>query len=104
MPVSETPQEALELDARSFALNIFGIAIESREELELDTKNAATKGGVLERGIEYFHEAIEEMLTLQAAQVSKGIPADASFWSWLRVQSCSLSREAYKRSKDLIAD
>lgn len=102
MPVSQSPQEALELDARSFALNIFAIAVESREELEQDTKNAATKGGVLERGVEYFHEAIEATLAEQAVQASKALPVSESFWPWLRRQSCRLSREAYRRSADLV--
>lgn len=102
MPVSQSPEESLMLDARSFALNIFGIALESRSELEQDTKNAATKGGVLERGIEYFHESVETALAAQAFAAAKGHAASDSFWTWLRAQSVSLSREAWTRSTSLI--
>ena len=46
MPVCVSDEEALSLDVYSYALNTIAIAVKTKEELEQDTKNAATKGGI----------------------------------------------------------
>lgn len=67
MPVCVSDEEALSLDVYSYALQRpIAIAVKTKEELEQDTKNAATKGGILERGVEYFYEVIESELGNQA--------------------------------------
>ena len=103
MPVCVSDEEALSLDVYSYALNTIAIAVKTKEELEQDTKNAATKGGILERGVEYFHEVIERELGSQASSAACGHPISPEYWAALRRQVCSLSREAYERSLHLTA-
>ena len=93
-------EQALRVDHSSFELNIFPLQFETREGLGRNTKNAATKGGVLERGIEYYHEAIAEPLARALERHLDGTP-DPAFFDWLRGQSEALSREAYQRSCEL---
>ena len=92
--------DALRVDHSSFALNVFPLQFENREGLARNTKNAATKGGVLERGIEYYHEAIAKPLAQALHRCLTSAP-DPTFFSWLRVQSRNLSREAFLRSCEL---
>ena len=92
--------DALRVDHSSFALNVFPLQFETREELARNTKNAATKGGVLERGIEYYHEAIADRLAQALHKHLDGAP-DTDFFDWVQTQSCALSREAYQRSCEL---
>lgn len=92
--------EALRVDHSSFALNVFPLQFETREGLARNTKNAATRGGVLERGIEYYHEAIAGPLAQALRKHLDGTP-DPAFFDWLRTQSCALSREAFVRSCEL---
>ena len=101
MPVCVPDEEALFLDVCSYALNTIGIAVKTKSELEQDTKNAATKGGVLERGIEYFHEVIEQDLFKQAFLTASGDSILPDYWEKLRSQAYNLSLEAFKRSKTL---
>ncbi|MBQ8585041.1 MAG: hypothetical protein IJ452_02005 [Butyricicoccus sp.] len=92
--------DALRVDHSSFALNVFPLQFETREGLAQNTKNAATKGGVLERGIEYYHEAIADRLAAALRAHLDGTAED-DFFDWLRIQSCALSREAFARSCEL---
>ena len=85
----------------SFALNVFPIQYKTKAELELDTKNAATKGGILERGIEFFFEAVEEKLRYELENILKGQPASEDFFIWVEEQTYKMSCEAYERSLDL---
>ena len=85
----------------SNTLNTIAIAVKTKEELEQDTKNAATKGGILERGVEYFYEVIESELGNQAFSAACNHPISSGYWETLRSQVCSLSREAYERSLHL---
>ena len=101
MPVCVSDEEALSLDVYSYALNTIAIAAKTKEELEQDTKNAATKGGILERGVEYFYEVIESELGNQAFSAACDHPISSGYWETLRSQVCSLSREAYERSLHL---
>lgn len=101
MPVCVSDEEALSLDVYSYALNTIAIAVKTKEELEQDTKNAATKGGILERGVEYFYEVIESELGNQAFSAACDHPISSGYWETLRSQVCSLSREAYERSLHL---
>ena len=103
MPVCVSDEKALSLDVYSYALNTIAIAVKTKEELEQDTKNAATKGGILERGVEYFHEAIEDELGKQAFFAACGHSISSKYWATLRSQVCNLSREAYERSLHLAA-
>lgn len=103
MPVCVSDEEALSLDVYSYALNTIAIAVKTKEELEQDTKNAATKGGILERGVEYFHESIEGGLNKQAFLAACGYPISSKYWETLRSQVYSLSHEAYERSLHLTA-
>lgn len=92
--------DALRVDHSSFALNVFPLQFENREGLARNTKNAATRGGVLERGIEYYHEAIANRLA-EALRAHLDGTAEDGFFDWLRTQSCALSREAFARSCEL---
>ena len=98
LTISDT--DALRVDHSSFALNVFPLQFETREGLARNTKNAATKGGVLERGIEYYHESIADRLAQALRKHLDGTP-DPTFFDWLRTQSCALSREAFVRSCEL---
>ena len=68
------------------------------EQLAQDTKNAATKGGVLERGVEYFYEHVEAPLARAVEETLTGAGADSDFFAWIRAQSEGMSRAAYERS------
>lgn len=94
-------EDAEYIDMCSFALNVFPIQYKTKAELELDTKNAATKGGILERGIEFFFEAVEEKLRYELENILKGQPASEDFFIWVEEQSYKMSCEAYERSLDL---
>ena len=96
LPLSK--ETILELDAKSFALNIFPIAYETEEQLKKDTKNAATKGGVLERGMEYFQDHIKGRLTAAAIEAAGGKETPEAFFSWLAQESFHVSQAAYERS------
>lgn len=98
--LSISEADALRVDHSSFALNVFPLQFETREGLARNTKNAATKGGVLERGIEYYHEAIADGLARALRAHLDGRPEDG-FFDWLRGQSRALSREAFRRSCEL---
>ena len=52
----------------------------AESELEQDTKNAATKGGILERGIEFFFEAVEERLNSEVESIINGKPLSVEFF------------------------
>ncbi len=103
MPVCVSDEKAMSLDVYSYALNTIAIAVKTKEELEQDTRNAATKGGILERGVEYFHEVIEGELGKQAFDAACGQPISSKYWATLRSQVCNLSHEAYERSLHLTA-
>ena len=87
------------VDMCSFLLNVFPIAHSPRAVLEQDTKNAATKGGILERGIEVFTRSVEAPLRDSLEKFLKGeaceIGAKAEHRAYL------ISSEAYKRSLHL---
>ena len=91
--------EADRIDMCSFLLNVFPIAHSPRNVLEQDTRNAATKGGILERGIEVFRETVEarlrDMLKRHLAGSSVNIAGSAEEWAYL------ISKEAYRRSLHL---
>ena len=80
MHVCVSDEEALSLDVYSYALNTIAIAVKTKEELEQDTKNAATKGGILERGVEYFYEVIESELGNQAFSAACDHPISSGYW------------------------
>ncbi|MCF2670481.1 hypothetical protein JQM60_04965 [Butyricicoccus pullicaecorum] len=98
IPLSIPAEQAAHIDALSFALNVFPISLETREQLAQDTKNAATKGGVLERGVEYFYEHVEAPLARAVEETLTGAGADSDFFAWIRAQSEGMSRAAYERS------
>jgi pyrroline-5-carboxylate reductase len=91
--------EADRIDMCSFLLNVFPIAHSPREVLEQDTRNAATKGGILERGIEVFNQSVETSLRDCLEAYLNGGACDickkAEAWAYL------ISSEAYKRSLHL---
>ena len=97
--VSESDAE--HIDMCSFALNVFPIQYKTRKELEQDTANAATKGGILERGIEVFFEKVEKRLYEETDRILKGGKLSADFFAWSEKQAFIISSEAYKRSLDL---
>lgn len=90
--------EALYADKLAFLLNVFPISFETRDELYVDTNNAATKGGVLERGMEYFYDNIEKRFAECILSEACGKPAEPEFFSWLSLQAEEISRAAYERS------
>ena len=93
--------DALFIDICSFALNVFPIAYKTKGELEQDTKNAATKGGILERGIEVFFEQVEKPLAQQLDSMLKGVPLTEEFFHWAEQKAYEISCQAYRRSLDL---
>ena len=101
MNSSLTKEDSFKADALAFLLNVFPISFETKAELEQDTLNAATKGGVLERGVEYFYENVEEALRSTVIRSVQTGTLDASFFAKLSEQAENMSREAYKRSCSL---
>lgn len=93
--------DARHIDMCSFALNVFPIRYRPKEELEQDTKNAATKGGILERGIEVFFESVESNLSVNLDKILLCGEADEDFYDWAESSSYNISCQAYKRSLDL---
>ena len=85
----------------SFALNVFPIRYETREELEQDTKNAATKGGILERGNEYYYETVEDGIKSEIKAILQLGKHSDDFLPWVEKEAYNTSVEAYKRSLDL---
>lgn len=96
-----TDGDAEHIDMCSFALNVFPIQYKSKADLEQDTKNAATKGGILERGIEVFFESVEKRLFAETEKLVTGGKIATDFYSWVEEQAYNISCEAYKRSLDL---
>lgn len=101
MNPSLTENASFKADALAFLLNVFPISFETKAELEQDTLNAATKGGVLERGVEYFYENVEEALRSAVIRSIQTGTLDSSFFARLSEQAENMSREAYKRSCSL---
>lgn len=93
-----TDNDAKYIDMCSFALNVFPIRYKTKSELIQDTKNAATKGGILERGIEYFYEHIESELKKEVANILSNKEQSLDFFKWVETMSYNTSSEAYKRS------
>ncbi len=93
-----TGTDAKYIDMCSFALNVFPIQYETKLKLIQDTKNAATKGGILERGIEYFYENIELKLKKEVATILSDKEPSFDFFIWVENMSYNTSVEAYKRS------
>lgn len=98
---SISDSDAFYIDMCSFALNVFPIRYKTKDELVQDSKNAATKGGILERGIEYFYEKIEEPLSNGISEILSGKTLSDSFFNQIEYLSYETSKEAYIRSIDL---
>lgn len=96
-----TDRDAVYVDMCSFALNVFPIRYETREELEQDTKNAATKGGILERGNEYYYETVEDGIKSEIKAILQLGKHSDDFLPWVEKEAYNTSVEAYKRSLDL---
>ena len=93
--------DAVYIDMCSFALNVFPIRYKNRDDLMQDTKNAATKGGILERGVEFFYEEIESHLKDEIKNILNGRKTSNDFFTWVSNISYQTSIEAYNRSLDL---
>lgn len=92
-------READRIDMCSFLLNVFPIAHSPRKVLEQDTRNAATKGGILERGIEVFTRNVEAPLRDSLEKFLKGEACDIG--AKAEDRAYLISSEAYKRSLHL---
>ena len=102
MPVCVSDEEALSLDVYSYALNTIAIAVKQKRSWKQGYKKCQPqRGGILERGVEYFYEVIESELGNQAFSAACDHPISSGYWETLRSQVCSLSREAYERSLHL---
>ena len=92
-------READRIDMCSFLLNVFPIAHSPRKVLEQDTRNAATKGGILERGIEVFIHSVESSLRDCLEKHLNG--GACSISGMAETRAYLISSEAYKRSLNL---
>ena len=93
--------EARHTDMCSFALNVFPIRHESRRQLRQDTKNAATKGGILERGIEYYLSDVSKTVKDGVSKSLCGEKLEDDYFENIRRCSYEISRQAYLRSVNL---
>jgi pyrroline-5-carboxylate reductase len=95
-------ERAEKADINSFALNVFPIAHSSRRQLAKDTKGAATKGGILERGIQVYLEIGEKSLEkLVKTTIEDGTPSKNQSADWAKNTAYTISKEAFIRSKIL---
>ena len=65
MPVCVSDEEALSLDVYSYALNTIAIAVKTKEELEQDTKNAATKAAYSNEELNTFMKLSKVSLAIR---------------------------------------
>ncbi len=93
--------EAEYVDMCSFALNVFPIRHSSPEQLQQDTQNAATKGGILERGIECYMEEFDEEMHSMFLRAAMGLLKAAELEAFAQRAAHRISREAYRRSLKL---
>ncbi len=94
-------EDALRIDLCSLVLNTFPLCCESAEELMRDTANAATKGGILERGIEKYFEIFDGELKSRVRQIAEGDPISPGFYGRCEEAAGQISLRAYERSLHL---